>query len=386
MADKRDYYEILGVEKNADKEEIKKAYRKLALKYHPDRNPGDKAAEEKFKEAAEAYEVLSNDEKRARYDQYGHAGVGGAAGGGFSMDLNDIISHFGDIFGGGFGGGFSSGFSGFSGFGGSGKRVVKGSNLRVKVKLTLKEIAEGVEKKIKVKKYIACSSCNGTGAEGNSGTKTCSQCHGTGTVTRISNTFLGQMQTSSTCPTCNGTGKVIVNKCKSCNGEGVIAGEEVITINIPAGVTDGMQMTVSGKGNAPRHGGVNGDLLVVFEEEPDEQLTRQDNNLVYQLYLSVPEAVLGTSKEIPTIDGKVKVKIDAGTQPGKILRLKGKGLPTYGSYGRGDLLVCVNVWIPTKITRDEQKIFENLQQKSSSFNPQPDSTEKTSFFDRLFGR
>ncbi|MBQ1883486.1 MAG: molecular chaperone DnaJ [Bacteroidales bacterium] len=384
MAEKRDYYEVLGVGKNATKDELKKAYRQLALKYHPDRNPGDKEAEEKFKEAAEAYEVLSDDQKRARYDQFGHAGMGGAGGaGGFSMDMEDIFSHFGDIFSGfGFGGGFSGG-SGFGG--GRGQRVNKGSSLRVKVKLSLKDIANGCEKKIKVKKYCACKSCNGTGAEAGSSMNTCPTCHGTGVVTQVRNTILGRMQTQTTCSACGGTGKIIAKKCKDCGGEGVTLGEEVISINIPAGVADGMQMTVPNKGNAPKHGGENGDLLVVFEEEQDPQLTREDNNLIYNLNISVPDAILGTTAEIPTIDGKVKVKIDPGTQPGKVLRLKGKGLPTYGSYGRGDLLAIVNVWIPKKLTKDEQKVIEGFQ-KSDSFKPGAEDGGKSSFFDRLFNR
>lgn len=383
MAEKRDYYEVLGVSKNASKDELKKAYRQLALKYHPDRNPGDKEAEEKFKEAAEAYDVLSDDQKRARYDQFGHAGVGGAGGaGGFSMDMEDIFSHFGDIFSGfGFGGGFGGG--GFGG--GRGQRVNKGSSLRVKVKLSLKDIANGCEKKIKVKKYCACKSCNGTGAESGSSMNTCPTCHGTGVVTQVRNTILGRMQTQSTCTACGGTGKIIAKKCKDCGGDGVVLGEEVISINIPAGVADGMQMTVSNKGNAPKHGGENGDLLVVFEEEQDPQLTREDNNLIYNLSISVPDAILGATAEIPTIDGKVKVKIDPGTQPGKVLRLKGKGLPTYGAYGRGDLLAIVNVWIPKKLSKDEQKAIEGFQ-KSDTFKPGAEDSQRSGFFDRLFNR
>lgn len=384
MADKRDYYEVLEVQKGASKDEIKKAYRKLAMKYHPDRNPGDKAAEEKFKEAAEAYEVLSDDQKRARYDQFGHAGMSGAGGGGgFNMDINDIFSNFGDIFGG-------FGFGGFGGQRGSGQRVQKGSNLRVKVKLTLKEIAEGADKKLKVKKYCACQHCSGTGAQGGkSGTDTCPTCHGSGMVTQVRNTMLGQMRSSSPCPTCGGTGQVIKNKCTYCGGSGVTQGEEVISINIPAGVTDGMSMTVQGKGNAARNGGINGDLIVVFEEEQDPQLTREGNNLVYKLNISVPDAILGTTAEIPTINGKVKFKIEAGTQPGSILRLKGKGLPTYGEYGKGDLLVLVNVWIPNSkdLSKSEIKTIEDLQ-KSQSFGAtasEENTSKGGSIFDRLFG-
>ncbi len=377
---KRDYYEILEVSKSATPEEIKKAYRKKAIKYHPDKNQGDKAAEEKFKEAAEAYEILSNPEKRQRYDQFGHAGVGGAAGGGFGggMSMDDIFSHFGDIFGGGFGG-----FSGFGGFGGSsrgGRRVNKGSNLRVKVKLNLEEIANGAEKKIKVKKFVECNSCSGTGAANSSSYSTCSTCHGSGQVTRISNTILGQMQTSSTCPTCGGEGKIITNKCTSCAGEGIVKDDEVISLNIPAGVEEGMQLSVSGKGNAARRGGINGDLLVLIEEEKHPELIRDGHNLIYNLNISVPDAILGTPVEIPTVEGKVKVKIDPGTQPGKILRLRGKGLPEINSYGRGDLLVQIQVFIPKNISKDDRKIVEKMQ-SSESFKPS-DTTDE-SFFSRM---
>ncbi|MCU4163328.1 molecular chaperone DnaJ [Carboxylicivirga caseinilyticus] len=377
---KRDYYEILEVSKNANAEEIKKAYRKKAIQYHPDKNQGDKAAEEKFKEAAEAYEVLSNAEKRQRYDQFGHAGVGGAAGGGFGggMSMDDIFSHFGDIFGGGFGG-----FSGFGGFGGSsrgGRRVNKGSNLRVKVKLNLEEIANGAEKKIKVKKYVQCNSCSGTGAADSSSYSNCSTCHGSGQVTRISNTILGQMQTSSTCPTCGGDGKIITNKCTSCAGEGIVRDDEVISLNIPAGVEEGMQLSVSGKGNAARRGGVNGDLLVLIEEEKHPELMRDGNNLIYNLNISIPDAILGTPVEIPTVEGKVKVKIEPGTQPGKILRLRGKGLPEVNSYGRGDLLVQIQVFIPKNISKEDRKAVEKMQ-TSESFHPSNGTGE--SFFSRM---
>ncbi|MGQ1890772.1 molecular chaperone DnaJ [Thermophagus sp. OGC60D27] len=377
---KRDYYEVLEVPKNASAEEIKKAYRKKALKYHPDRNPGDKEAEDKFKEAAEAYEILSNPEKRQRYDQFGHAGVGGAAGNGFGgggMTMEDIFSHFGDIFGGGFGS-----FGGFGGFGGSsrgGQRVAKGSNLRVKVKLTLQEVAKGVEKKIKVKKYGACDHCNGTGAANGTAFSTCSTCGGNGRVTRISNTILGQMQTTTACPSCNGEGKTITQKCPHCNGEGVIRKEEIISINIPAGVEEGMQLSVSGKGNAARRGGINGDLLVLIEEEKHPELKREGSNLIYNLLLSIPEAILGTAAEIPTVDGKVKVKIEPGTQPGKILRLRGKGLPEVNSYHQGDLLVKINVWIPSAVSKDEKKTLEKMKE-SSSFSPRK---EQNGFFNKM---
>jgi molecular chaperone DnaJ len=332
---KRDYYEILEVSKSASAEEIKKAYRKKALKFHPDKNPGDKDAEDKFKEASEEYEELGNAEKRQRYDQYGHAGVGGASGGGFGgdgMTMEDIFSHFGDIFGGGF-----SGFGGFGGFGGSsrgGQRVNKGSNLRVKVKLTRKEIANGVEKKIKVKKYVSCEHCTGTGADNGTAYSNCSTCGGTGQVTRVANTILGQMQTRSACPTCNGEGKTITKKCAHCNGDGVMRTEEVVSINIPAGVEEGMQLAVSGKGNAARRGGINGDLLVLIQEEKHPELIREGRDLIYHLQLSIPDAILGAPTEIPTVESKVKVKIDPGTQPGKILRLRGKGLPEVNSYQR----------------------------------------------------
>eukprot|EP01156_Anaeramoeba_ignava_P020195 Anaeramoba_ignava/c14069_g1_i1.p1 GENE.c14069_g1_i1~~c14069_g1_i1.p1 ORF type:complete len:384 (-),score=23.30 c14069_g1_i1:564-1715(-) len=376
---KRDYYEILGVSKGASKEEIKKAYRKMAIKYHPDKNPDDAEAEAKFKEAAEAYEVLSNDEKRQRYDQFGHDGLRGSAGfgGGGGMSMEDIFSSFGDIFGDAFG------FGGFGGFGGSrrgSRRVNKGSNIRVRVSLTLKEMVTGVEKKIKVKKYVTCKACDGSGAKGNS-FSTCSTCNGTGQVTRVANTFLGQMQTTSACPSCGGEGKIIKDKCSACYGEGIVKDEEVISIKIPPGVTEGMQLNVSGKGNAARRGGVNGDLLVVIEEKEDPDLIRDGNDLIYNLFISVPEAILGTTAEIPTVEGKVKIKIDAGTQSGKILRLRNKGIPDVNGYGRGDLLVQVNVWIPENVTRDEAKQLEKMQ-TSPSFTPQPTKKEK-SIFERM---
>ena len=377
---KRDYYEVLGVAKTATEEEIKKAYRKKAIQYHPDKNPGDKEAEEKFKEAAEAYDVLSDPQKRQRYDQFGHAGVGGAAGGagGFGgMSMEDIFSQFGDIFGGHFGG-----FGGFSGFGGgrSARRVNRGSDLRVKVKLSLKDIATGVEKKIKVKKYVACSHCHGTGADGADGVKTCDTCKGSGVVTRIANTILGQMQTQTTCPTCGGEGKVVVKKCPHCNGEGIVRDEEVITIHIPAGVAEGMQLSMSGKGNAARHGGVNGDLLILVEEEPHPELLRDENDLVYNLLLSFPQAALGGSVEVPTVDGKVKVKIEPGTQPGKVLRLRNKGLPSVNGYGTGDLLVNVSIYVPESLSDSEKKTLGKLDE---SPNFQPNKTMKEKFFDKF---
>ena len=371
---KRDYYEVLGVDKNATVEEIKKAYRKKAIQYHPDKNPGDKDAEEKFKEAAEAYDVLSDPQKRQRYDQFGHAGVGGASqAGGFGggMSMEDIFSQFGDIFGGHFGG-----FGGQRG----GRRVNRGSDLRVKVKLSLKDIATGVEKKIKVKKYVSCSHCHGTGAEGSDGTKTCDTCKGSGVVTRIANTILGQMQTQTTCPTCGGEGKVVVKKCTHCNGEGIVRDEEVITINIPAGVAEGMQLSMNGKGNAARHGGINGDLLILIEEEQHPELLRDENDLIYNLLLSFPQAALGGSVEVPTVDGKVKVKIDPGTQPGKVLRLRNKGLPSVNGYGTGDLLVNVSVYVPETLSQSEKDTLNGLE---NSPNFQPNKTMKEKFFDKF---
>lgn len=377
--EKRDYYEVLEVSKNATREEIKKAYRKQALKYHPDKNPGDKKAEEKFKEAAEAYEVLSNDDKRARYDRFGHAGIGGASSGfgGDGMTVEDIFASFGDIFDDAFGG-----FGGFSS-GRRSRRVNKGSNLRVKVKLTLQEIASGTEKRIRVNRYIICTACNGTGAADSNSMSNCQTCHGTGQVTRITNTILGQMQTTSVCPACGGEGKTITKKCPVCYGEGIVQKEDIIKINIPAGVAKGMQMTVSGKGNAARRGGINGDLLVVMDEEEHPELIREGNDLIYNLFISIPDAILGTHVEIPTVDYNVKIKIEPGTQPGKILRLKGKGLPEVNGYGRGDLLVNVNVWIPKNMTKEESRIIEKIRD-SSSFIPRPDKNDK-GFFERMRG-
>ena len=380
MAGKRDYYEVLEVPRNASAEEIKKAYRKKAIQYHPDKNPGDKASEEKFKEAAEAYEVLSDENKRARYDQFGHAGVGSSASSGFGgggMSMDDIFSQFGDIFGGHFGG-----FGGFGGFGSSqrGRRVNRGSDLRVKVKLTLKEILNGVEKKIKVKKYVSCSHCDGNGSENGNSVSTCTTCNGSGVVTRVANTILGQMQTSSTCPTCNGDGKTITKKCSNCNGEGIVTEEEVISIKIPAGVAEGMQLSMSGKGNAARRGGVNGDLLIVIEEEEDPNLIRDENDVIYNLFLSFPTAALGGTVEVPTIDGIAKVKIDPGTQPGKVLRLRNKGLPTVNGYGKGDQLIHVNVYVPENLSAKERKQMEEFE-KSESFSPS--ATARKSVFNKF---
>lgn len=372
---KRDYYEVLGVTKNSSADEIKKAYRKKAIQYHPDKNPGDKESEEKFKEAAEAYEVLSNPEKRQRYDQFGHAGLGGQGGFGGARTMDDIFSMFGDIFG-------SGGFGGFGGFssGGRSQRINHGSNLRVKVSLDLNEVAHGTEKKLKVKKYITCHECHGSGAKGSSGFKTCNTCRGTGQVTRVSNTFLGQMQTTSACPTCGGEGKIISEKCDVCYGEGIVLGEEVVNVKIPAGVAEGMQLSMTGKGNAARRGGIPGDLLILISEEDHPDLIRDENDLIYNLFLSFPDIALGTTSEIPTIDGRVKVKIEAGTQPEKILRLRGKGLPDVNGYGKGDLLVKIHAWTPQKLTSEERKLLEKLQ---SSQNFEFPEGQKKNFFDKV---
>ncbi|SMC97187.1 molecular chaperone DnaJ [Pedobacter nyackensis] len=382
---KRDYYDVLGVSRNTSADEIKKAYRKLAIKFHPDKNPDDKSAEDKFKEAAEAYEVLSNPEKKQRYDHYGHAGVGGASsGGGYGgggMNMEDIFSQFGDIFGSGGGGG--SPFESFFGGGQqrSGRRVVKGTNLRIKVKLTLEEIANGTEKKIKVNKQITCKSCDGSGAKDRSSVSTCKTCGGSGAVRRVTNTILGQMQTTSTCPTCNGSGSQITAKCGSCHGEGIVRGEETITINIPAGVSDGMQLSMSGKGNAAPSGGIPGDLIILIEEIPHETLKREGNNVVYDLHVSIIDAALGYSAEVPTIDGKAKIKIEPGTQSGKLLRLKGKGIPEINSYHRGDEIIHVNIWTPKALSTEERSILERLRE-SPNFKPQPGKNDK-SFFEKM---
>ena len=374
--EKRDYYEVLGVSKTASDAEIKKAYKQMAIKYHPDRNPGDKEAEAKFKEAAEAYDVLRDPQKRARYDQFGHAGMGGAGGfgGGASMNMDDIFSMFGDIFGG------HGGFGGFGGFGGGGGRrkpQYKGGDLRLKVKLNLSEIATGVTKKFKVKKMVTCSHCHGTGGEGDHSTETCPTCHGSGYVTRTQQSIFGMMQTQSACPTCHGEGTVIKNKCKVCGGEGVVNGEEVIEVNIPAGVADGMIVNVPGKGHAAKRGGIPGDIQVFIEEEPHPELLREDNNLIYSLLLDIPTAILGGECEIPTIDRKAKIKIEPGTQPGKVVRLRGKGLPAvqgYG-YGTGDLIVNISVYIPETLNKEEKKFFESAR-TSENFTPNPSIKEK----------
>ncbi len=381
MAEKRDYYEVLGVAKSANADEIKKAYRKAAIKYHPDKNPGDKSAEDKFKEAAEAYDVLSNDDKRARYDQFGHAGMSGAAGGGggfgggfggggFSMD--DIFSQFGDIFGGRFGGGFRSSSSG--------QRVNRGSDIRVKVRLTLQEISEGVTKKLKINKTISCDKCSGTGAKDSSSYATCSTCNGSGYVMRVENTFFGRMQTQGLCPTCHGTGKIITEKCDKCSGEGTLRGQEVIEIQIPAGVGEGMVLTVSGKGNAAR-GGVNGDLQVVIEEERDEDLLRDGNDLIFNLNITVTMALLGGQVEVPTVGGRAKIKVAPGTHAGKVLRLAGKGIPDVNGYGRGDQLIVVDITIPSKLSSEERKAVEKLAEMPSF--KKAESVKNQNIFERM---
>ena len=381
---KRDYYEVLGVDKNVSPDDLKKAYRKLALKYHPDRNPGDKEAEEKFKEAAEAYDVLSNPDKKARYDQFGHAGLDGAGGyGGQGMSMDDIFSSFGSIFGDLFGGGGGSfHFGGFNGGGSTrgGRPVSRGSNLRIKVKLTLEEIDRGVEKKIKVNKYVPCKSCGGSGARNNS-YETCGHCHGTGVVTEMRRSIFGQMQTQSVCPYCGGQGRIIKDKCHDCHGEGIVKSEEIITINIPAGVADGMQLSMRGQGNAGPNGGVNGDLIIQVEEIQHELFERQDNNLFYNAFVTYADAALGASVEIPTLSGKVRVKIEQGTPSGKVIRLKGKGLPDVNGYSRGDMLVSINVWVPKSVTKEERALLEQLNSRPN-FQPNPSKQER-GFFDKM---
>ena len=369
MATKRDYYEILGVSKGASDEELKKAYRKLAIKYHPDKNPGDKEAEEKFKELAEAYDVLSDPQKRQRYDQFGHAGVGSSAagGGGFSgggMSMEDIFSRFGDLFG---GGGFD--FGGFGGFGGggAGRQVLRGSDLRARVRLSLEEIDKGTEKKLKVKKQVACTHCHGEGTNDKDGKQTCGTCHGSGVVISAQRGIFGMVQTQSVCPTCEGTGEVITKPCSFCKGKGTQIGEEVVTFSIPAGVSEGMQLNVQGKGNAAPRGGIPGDLHVIIQEEEDPNLIRNGNDLIYNLLISIPTAAQGGSVEIPTIGGKARINIPAGTQPGKVLRLRSKGLPSVNGYGRGDLLINVNVFIPKLDEKADASVLSEMS--GSAFQP-----------------
>lgn len=381
MSTKRDFYEILGVSKGASADEIKKAYRKVAMQYHPDRNPGDKAAEEKFKEAAEAYEVLSDAEKRQQYDRFGHAafgpGRGGAHPGGMNMD--DIFSQFGDIFG-------DDMFGSFFGGGGRSRaqakgRGARGSDLRVKLKLNFEEIAKGASKTIKVKKYVSCNSCGGNGAKDSGSIQNCTTCGGSGQVRRVQSTFLGQMQTVSTCPACNGAGTSITNKCGTCRGDGRVFGEETVTLNIPAGVQEGMELRMEGKGNAGERNGISGDLRVLIEEEANAELHRDGLNVAYELHISFPDAVFGTEVTVPTIDGKAKIRIPAGTQSGKIFRLKGKGFPSVQSYEKGDQLIHVNVWTPQHVDAEEKSALEKMA-ASPNFRPAPEKNSKT-FFDKV---
>jgi molecular chaperone DnaJ len=376
---KRDFYEILGVSKNASADEIKKAYRKVAMQFHPDKNPGDKSAEDKFKEAAEAYEILSDATKKQRYDQFGHAGVGGASGsgggfGGGGMRMEDIFENFGDVFGEGF-------FGGNRGGGRARGGGARGATLRVKIKMNYEEVTKGAHKTIKVKKYVKCTSCSGNGAKDTSSIQNCGTCQGSGQVKRMQNTFLGQMQTVSTCPTCNGDGTQIANKCSSCKGEGRVYGEDTISLDIPAGVQEGMQLSVSGKGNIGERNGASGDLLVIIEEEKHAELVREGLNVLYELHLSFPDAVMGLEAEVPTITGKAKIKIPAGTQAGKILRLKGKGFPSVNSYEKGDQLININVWTPQQVTSEEKEMLDKLG-ASPNFKPDISKSDK-SFFDKI---
>lgn len=377
MAEEKDYYKILGVDKSASADEIKRAYKKVAIKYHPDRNPGNKEAEEKFKEAAEAYDVLRDPEKRARYDQFGAAGVngsGGFGGGTQGMDINDIFSHFSDIFG-------DMGFGGFGGFSGGAHRQsrprYKGGDLRMKVKLSLQEIATGVTKKFKVRKNVVCPHCHGTGCEEGYSPETCATCHGSGYIVRSQRSFLGMVQSQEPCPTCGGEGTIITHKCKHCHGEGIVSGEEIVEIKIPAGVAEGMVVNVPGKGHAAKHNGVPGDIQVLIEEEPHPDLIRDENDLIYNLLLTIPQAVLGDTVEVPTITGRARIKIEPGTQPGTALRLRGKGLPAvkgYG-YGTGDIVVNISVYMPETLSAPERHTFEDLK-KSSNITPSSSIKDK----------
>lgn len=379
---KKDFYEILGVSKTASQDEIKKAYRKVAMQFHPDRNPGDKAAEEKFKEAAEAYEILSDSDKRAQYDRFGHQAFGpgrGGNGGGFGggMNMDDIFSQFGDIFGDE--SPFGSFFGGSSrGRGGGRARGIRGSNLRIKIKMNFEEMAKGASKTVKVKKYVRCTACDASGAKDKNAVQTCHTCGGNGQVKKVQNTFLGQMQTVTTCPTCGGEGSTVTSKCGVCKGEGRVFGEETVSLDIPAGVQEGMQLSLNGKGNAGERGGSSGDLIVLVEEEAHSQLHRDGLNVAYNLHITFPDAVFGTQAEVPTIDGKAKIKIPAGTQSGKIFRLKGKGFPAVNSYEKGDQLIQVSVWTPQHISSEEKSMLEKMQQ-SDHFQPKPEKGEKSIF-------
>src|SRR5687768_13848939 len=379
MPSKRDFYEILGVSKNASADEIKKAYRKVAMQFHPDRNPGDKSSEEKFKEAAEAYEILSDQDKRAQYDRFGHSAFASGRGnyGGHGMNMDDIFSQFGDIFGDDMFGNFFGGGRG----GGRKTRGVRGNNLRIKLKVNFEEIAKGANKTVKVKKYVTCNTCSGSGAKDKNSMQTCGTCGGNGQVRKVQNTFLGQMQTVITCPSCNGEGTTITNKCTSCKGEGRTFGEETVTLDIPSGVQEGMQLSMSGKGNIGERGGPAGDLIILIEEEQHAQLHREGLNVAFDLYISFPDAVFGTQAEVPTIDGRAKIKIPPGTQSGKIFRLKGKGFPSINSHEKGDELIQVNVWTPQHISSEERQVLEKMQD-SQSFQPKPDKNDK-SFWEKI---
>jgi molecular chaperone DnaJ len=380
---KRDYYEVLGVAKGADDSAIRQAYKKLAMQYHPDRNPGDKTAEEKFKEAAEAYEVLSDKDKRAQYDRFGHSGVSGQGGfgGQGGMTMEDIFEHFGDIFGEMGGSPFDSFFGGSRTRKTGAGRGQRGTNLRIKVTLSLEEIATGTTKKIRVNKHVACDLCHGSGAKDSGSVQTCGTCRGSGYVRQVRNTFLGQMQTTTACPACGGRGQVVTASCSKCKGEGRVFGEETIDLEIPAGVAEGMQLSMSGKGNAGMHGGPNGDLIISISEKKHDHFQRDGQNLIYDLYLNFADAAIGTSVDVPTIDGTVKIKVPPGTQPGKIFRLKDKGLPAVQGYGKGDQLIHVNVWTPKKLNDEERKILEKMRDMPN-FQPQPGKSEK-GFFERM---
>lgn len=376
---KTDYYEILGVNKSSDEKEIKKAYRKIAMKYHPDRNPGDKAAEDKFKEAAEAYEVLSDADKRARYDRFGHDGVNAQFGGRGGASMEDIFSQFGDVFGNS-GSPFDSFFGGSTGRG-QNQSGQRGSNLRIKAALTLEEIAKGVSKKIKVKKQVSCKTCKGSGAKDSSSVKTCGTCNGAGVVRQVKQTFLGAMQTQVACPQCAGSGKIITANCSDCGGSGRKMDDEIVQIDIPAGVEEGMQLSMRGKGNAGKNGGPTGDLLISIEEKPHEHFTRDGQNIIYDLFVNFADAALGTSVEVPTLDGRVKIKVPPGTQGGKIFRLRGKGIPSLQGYGQGDQLIHVNIWTPKNLNKEEKRLMEQLR-NMPNFQPNPGKEEK-GFFGKM---
>lgn len=374
---KRDFYEVLGVPKNAGKDDLKKAYRKMAMEFHPDRNPNDKSAEEKFKEAAEAYETLSDDEKRARYDRFGHQAVG--AGGGYDdMNARDFYSNFEEAFA---DTPFASFFTGQRSSGGGREKGQRGSNLRIKVKLDLDEVAAGVTKKLKVKKYVSCTTCSGSGARDKDSVTTCATCKGSGFVRRVTNTFLGQMQTTGPCPTCEGSGQTITAKCSTCRGDGRVFEEEVISIDLPPGVSDGMQFAKGGSGNAGLHGGRPGDLLITIEEEPHEDFIREGNDLVYKLHVNIADAILGAKVEVPTLMGRIRLTIPAGSQSGKEFVLKGKGLPVLQGYGSGDLRIYLYVWTPKELTAEERRIVEKLRE-APNFNPNPNKSEK-GFFEKM---